>query len=552
MPPGTRRLTDAHLVDCARRSDRAALELLLSRHRGAVLTLARRLGLARDEAEDLAQDTFVQAVRALDQLRDPSRFLPWLLRIARRRGVRRREVLRLTAELPPGELMGFPAGREDDLLDAVQRALPRLPARQRRILDLHYLQGYTCDEIARALGLAPGSVKRLLHESRNRLREECGAMEPDAQPRGGPRRLVHWINGSTGPGPTTVFSLMKPRLAQSICLSLSKTPRTPAETAMDVCAHEAYVLEHLEALAHEGILERLTGDRYRAAFLALDAADQAHVAALARQAGPALADAVEPDLETLRSAYLKTPVAAGHPWQEAIWLVVGVFLCNVAVARNTPDPTPHPPERPSGGRYWLGGFEQVPGAEPLWTTGFNAHHNPALPNGQFWTNGLYRHYGCFTGENAEVLRAIADGAGSIRAVADTCGISRTDAGRRVQRLTDLGFIVRRGRALATGFPVYTRADSDLLVPVLNRLASHLWQTALAPRLAGLDDLLRARRYGHLASQFPVARDNLRCDLCGEGLRVLMERGVLPRPDEPAPWGFAFLGWIPDLPLMDWG
>ena len=130
-------------------------------------------------------------------------------------------------------------------------------------------------------------------------------------------------------------------------------------------------------------------------------------------------------------------------------------------------------------------------------------------------------------------------------------MSRKAAGERVARLTELGFAVRRGRRLALRFPVFDTHDSDILAPVIDDIARRLIAETIAPRLVGLEDLLRGRGYGHLGDQFPMVAFWANGDICGEGLRTLMERGLLPRPPEPAPWHFAFLAWRPGIRLMSW-
>jgi DNA-directed RNA polymerase specialized sigma24 family protein len=69
---------DGDLVRLARRGDAAAFRLLVERHAAVVRARATRLGAHPGDVDDLVQEAFLQAFAALDRLRDPDRFGPWL------------------------------------------------------------------------------------------------------------------------------------------------------------------------------------------------------------------------------------------------------------------------------------------------------------------------------------------------------------------------------------------------------------------------------------------------------------------------------------------
>ncbi|NIR02229.1 MAG: hypothetical protein GTN78_18875, partial [Gemmatimonadales bacterium] len=111
-------------------------------------------------------------------------------------------------------------------MDRVTAHLRELSSRSRRVVTLHYLDGYSCREIGNQLSIPEGTVKRILHESRNSLRASMGIAVPRAtggramKAKTGPRHLVWWINGNW-PGP-----YMQGLLPQSICLAVNKTAKT--------------------------------------------------------------------------------------------------------------------------------------------------------------------------------------------------------------------------------------------------------------------------------------------------------------------------------------
>ncbi|MGE0640558.1 MAG: RNA polymerase sigma factor [Thermoanaerobaculia bacterium] len=153
-----------------------------------VRALARRL-CGEGDADDLVQETFLNAYRALDQLQDPERPRPWLYAIAHRactRMHRRRagEPPRLEAydELLPRpeetvpDLAALESGPHRDRLrgearEIVERGLAELPESFRIPLLLADLAELRLSEIAAILGLEEGTVKTRVHRARLKLRE---------------------------------------------------------------------------------------------------------------------------------------------------------------------------------------------------------------------------------------------------------------------------------------------------------------------------------------------------------------------------------------------
>ena len=125
-----------------------------------------------DAAEDVAQEAWLQVVRGLSSFRSESLFSTWLHRIAvncalyRRRRERHQEQ---EAALPEGLVDERP--RDEPLLRVrLQRAMDRLPEGMRRVLVRHDVEGYTHEEIAEMLGVAPGTCKSQLFKARAKMR----------------------------------------------------------------------------------------------------------------------------------------------------------------------------------------------------------------------------------------------------------------------------------------------------------------------------------------------------------------------------------------------
>jgi RNA polymerase sigma factor (sigma-70 family) len=164
--------SDRDLVIAAQSGDRAAYAGLYRRHAGWMRPLLWRLAGGDDGlAEDLLQDSFVQAWQKLEQLREPERFGGWLKQMAinlaladrrRLKVVGTDQALEHLADVEPP----WPATDLD-----LERAIAKLPTRARDVLVLFCLEGFSHQEIALTLGVEVGTSKGQLHRARQLLKE---------------------------------------------------------------------------------------------------------------------------------------------------------------------------------------------------------------------------------------------------------------------------------------------------------------------------------------------------------------------------------------------
>jgi len=170
--------TDAQLVERMRRGEVEAFEVIVSRHRAALVALAGARLNSHADAEDAAQEAFVQAFFQLHHLRDPAALLPWLRRVTVRLALMRLRSRReeptaprqLEAGRGPTELPAFADAKAAELLGV-------LPPAMREAVSLTYLEGYTCAEAAEMLGVKAGTVKSRLSRARARLKEALAMPE---------------------------------------------------------------------------------------------------------------------------------------------------------------------------------------------------------------------------------------------------------------------------------------------------------------------------------------------------------------------------------------
>ena len=182
---------DETLVAQAANGNREAFDELVRRYQSRMFQLVRILTSGDADAEDLVQDTFVRAYRAVGQFRGDSTFRTWLHRIAvnvvrshaaRRNSRADRRTLRYARGASPDTDRGDEESKikrlaaDDDLENAVVRrrmidqALARLPPDLRLLITLRDVQGLEYREIALLTGLPMGTVESRIFRGRQRLR----------------------------------------------------------------------------------------------------------------------------------------------------------------------------------------------------------------------------------------------------------------------------------------------------------------------------------------------------------------------------------------------
>lgn len=187
------------LIRNAQAGDTEAFAQLARRFERRIYALA--LHYTRDpfEAEDLSQEVWLKAYKALDQFRNEASFYTWLRRITVNTFLNYRRgatvylndasggLLELDAseanEDPGGIFDGRAPGLEDEyqqkvLVEKVMRALGGLTPQQRLIFLLKHREGMTYEEIAKSIGCSTGTIKKALFRAVAKLREQLGIDAP--------------------------------------------------------------------------------------------------------------------------------------------------------------------------------------------------------------------------------------------------------------------------------------------------------------------------------------------------------------------------------------
>ena len=176
--------SDEALMRLVSSGDDGAFRSLVERHQGLVIaTVARMIGIS--DAEDIAQQVFLNVWKSAPRWRPEARFTTWLLTIAKRlvfNESRRRSRARLIPQSRdaddegPDHPDGTP-GPDQQLLErelhrAIEQSLASLPEKERLALILRRYENMPYDEIAIVLSLSLPAVKSLLFRARNTLKEK--------------------------------------------------------------------------------------------------------------------------------------------------------------------------------------------------------------------------------------------------------------------------------------------------------------------------------------------------------------------------------------------
>ncbi len=182
----------AELVRRCIEGDSCAFERLVREHMGTVLGLAYNYVGNFSTAEDVAQETFVQAFQSIDSLRDGARFKVWLLKIARNKcidAIRRSprwisldqsQELQREVSLKSSAARGDPAFAftEDDLLAALGTLRPDY----REIFVMKHIDNLSYKEISLVLGMTVSAVGEKLYRVRSMIRDKLEDMQLRSDP----------------------------------------------------------------------------------------------------------------------------------------------------------------------------------------------------------------------------------------------------------------------------------------------------------------------------------------------------------------------------------
>jgi RNA polymerase sigma-70 factor (ECF subfamily) len=168
------------LVQAAQTGQREAFGELFQRFERHVFSVALRRLRDYDEAQELCQDVFIQAMQKINQLREPEAFVSWVRSIAHRMAINRIVRRPHCAAITPEALDSACVEDETPLTVAlagerraqVRAGLSRLRDLDRKTLEAFYVQGQSLVEMSNQFDAPLGTIKRRLHVARKRLAKQ--------------------------------------------------------------------------------------------------------------------------------------------------------------------------------------------------------------------------------------------------------------------------------------------------------------------------------------------------------------------------------------------
>jgi RNA polymerase sigma-70 factor, ECF subfamily len=165
-------ISDAQLLERAKNRDDGAFNELVKRHQQFVYKVAFGYLNDSEAARDVVQDVFLKAYRGLPYFQSDSQFTTWLYKICKNHCLNVIRRHKLETDNPPeinsGEIPDI------SLKSKLKKLISRLSEDHREIIILRYYNDLKYDEIARYLGINPGTVKIRLHRAKRELKQLAG------------------------------------------------------------------------------------------------------------------------------------------------------------------------------------------------------------------------------------------------------------------------------------------------------------------------------------------------------------------------------------------
>lgn len=171
--------TDQHLIDRILSGDSAAFGELVDRYQNFVFTIAIRMLKVTEEAEEVAQDSFIKAFDSLSTFRGEAKFSTWLYRIVYHKALdrikknRREQTYEIIEEITDDSLDHIENGLEFMLSEersaVINKCIRMLPEDEAAIISLYYFEEQSVKEIAKVTDLTEDNIKIKLYRSRKKL-----------------------------------------------------------------------------------------------------------------------------------------------------------------------------------------------------------------------------------------------------------------------------------------------------------------------------------------------------------------------------------------------
>ncbi len=167
---------ESTIVENARQGDVNAFSVLVTQHQEIVFSIALRMVRNREDAEEIAQETFIRAFRSIQSFERKCRFSTWLYKIAYNTCISAIRKKKFTgSKVDPGMIaereLVLQDGEDEDTtrLENLEKVLRSLPEEDYLIVLLYYYEDQNIAEISQVTGLGQSNVKVKLHRIRKKI-----------------------------------------------------------------------------------------------------------------------------------------------------------------------------------------------------------------------------------------------------------------------------------------------------------------------------------------------------------------------------------------------
>jgi RNA polymerase sigma-70 factor (ECF subfamily) len=170
-------LKDIAIIERIKTGDKSAYRDLVHRHKDFAFTVAYRILNHREEAEEAAQDAFIQAFSALNDFNQTAKFTTWFYRIVFNAALSAKRRQKLTETITETRALAFSVMdttqdmHKKERNTQIQRALAQLSPDDVTMITLFYLKEHSLEEIAAITAISSETIKVKLHRARKRLAE---------------------------------------------------------------------------------------------------------------------------------------------------------------------------------------------------------------------------------------------------------------------------------------------------------------------------------------------------------------------------------------------
>ena len=172
-------INDQHYIDKVLQGDANAFAVLVDRYKDMIFTLAQKMIKNREEAEEVAQDTFIKAYNSLSKFKGDSKFSTWIYKVAYNTCLDRLKknkkednnisIDEFSAHLIKTMDNALSALEDKERKQTIQNCLNLLPSKENFLLTLFYFEDQSLEEIGKVMNINANNVKVKLFRSRQKL-----------------------------------------------------------------------------------------------------------------------------------------------------------------------------------------------------------------------------------------------------------------------------------------------------------------------------------------------------------------------------------------------